>query len=267
MSLHRLNPVLGFYSWQQQRLARVPVLSPMLICVVEGEKRVGSATGEWVCQAGQWLVLPGAQEVEMQNRPDPHTRHYRAWCHSIPRDWLARWLAHYGTALPARLPQSTPVFRPSVAATEAFSRFHALSVPDGMPLHAVRMEHAWQGLMLALAADGRGSALFSVAHGTVRDQVLALLAFDPAHGWSVDEMAGRLAMSAATLRRRLSQEDSSFSALLADVRMERALGLVSSSALPLLQVAHACGYSSPSRFSAAFRQRFGVAPRALRQAA
>jgi AraC-like DNA-binding protein len=267
VSAHRLNPVLGFYSWQSQRLVRVPVLAPMLVCVLEGEKRVRSASGEWVCQAGQWLVLPAVQEVEMVNQPDPHTRRYRAWCHSIPHDWLTRWLAHFGAALPSLPRQTMPVFQPSPAAADAFTRFHTLCTAENGVLQQARMEHAWQGLMLELAADGKGASLFVASHGAVRDQVIALLAFDPAHTWSVGEMAARLAFSEATLRRRLAQEGTSFSGLLADVRMERALGLVNDRVVPLLQVALACGYTSPSRFSAAFRQRFGIAPSALRQVA
>ena len=31
-------------------------------------------------------------------------------------------------------------------------------------------------------------------------------------------------------------------------------------------IAHACGYASASRFAVRFRQRFGLSPRALRQA-
>ena len=41
--------------------------------------------------------------------------------------------------------------------------------------------------------------------------------------------------------------------------------VVNSGNQPLSDVAAACGYLSPSRFTAAFRQRFGVTPSQLRQ--
>jgi AraC family transcriptional activator of tynA and feaB len=43
-------------------------------------------------------------------------------------------------------------------------------------------------------------------------------------------------------------------------RLERAHRLLSSAGLPVTQVAHTCGFSSPSTFSRAFRVHFGVTP-------
>ncbi|MGM8060464.1 helix-turn-helix transcriptional regulator [Vogesella indigofera] len=259
-------PLFIFRSLQRQRLAQVPVLSTLLIAVEHGEKQLITASGRWHCPAGSWLVIPAGQTVEIVNQPAAPGG-YHAWTLAQPQAWLQRLLAQYGPQLPALpWPQDTPVFRPAPAAVAELARLQAL-LPQAQAgtLGAARAEHAWQGLMLALAEAQQGADLFRQPRQDVSAQVQSLLAFDPARDWQAGDIAAGLAMSSATLRRKLAAEATSFSTLLNEVRMERALGLVNASQQALTQVAAACGYQSPSRFSAAFRQRFGVSPSQLRQ--
>jgi AraC-like DNA-binding protein len=48
-------------------------------------------------------------------------------------------------------------------------------------------------------------------------------------------------------------------------RLERAHRLLATAGLPVTQVAHACGFASPSTFSRAFRAHFGITPSASRE--
>ena len=73
-----------------------------------------------------------------------------------------------------------------------------------------------------------------------------------------------MAMSEATLRRRLAADGTSFSALLTDLRMTRALGMLQTTDLPVGTIAAEVGYASASRFALRFRDRFGVSPSAIR---
>lgn len=70
-------------------------------------------------------------------------------------------------------------------------------------------------------------------------------------------------MSEATLRRRLAEEDRSFSEMTIDVRMAHALSLQSTDR-SVTQIAFDAGYESASRFAVRFRKRFGFAPTAVR---
>jgi AraC-like DNA-binding protein len=258
-------PLYIFRSLQRQRLARVPVLSTLLVAVEHGEKQLLTRHGSWHCSPGSWLVIPGGQEVDIINQPG--SQGYRAWTLVQPQHWLQRLLAQYGSQLPAPPWQdASPVFQPHADAVAALQQLQTLlPQAEAGTLGEARAEHAWQGLMLALAAARQGAALFRQPRQDVRAQIQSLLAFDPARSWQAADIARHLAMSPATLRRRLAAEHTSFSTLLGEVRMERALGLVNSGSQPLADVAAACGYLSPSRFSAAFRQRFGVSPSQLRQ--
>lgn len=63
-------------------------------------------------------------------------------------------------------------------------------------------------------------------------------------------------------RRHLGQTPAAYAA---GLRLDRARTLLQRSALPVTQVAGACGYATPSRFSAAYRTRFGMTPSAERR--
>ena len=49
-----------------------------------------------------------------------------------------------------------------------------------------------------------------------------------------------------------------------EVRLEAAMALLQGTGLQVSEIAARCGYDSHSRFSAAFRERFGYAPSHLR---
>ncbi|WP_226860676.1 helix-turn-helix transcriptional regulator [Dickeya dianthicola] len=67
-----------------------------------------------------------------------------------------------------------------------------------------------------------------------------------------------------TLNRRLSQEGNTIAACVRETRLEAAMALLQSSDRPVAAIALDVGYESHSKFTAAFRRRFGVVPSALR---
>ena len=96
------------------------------------------------------------------------------------------------------------------------------------------------------------------------DRVRRLVGSSPQADWTVERIAAAFATSASTLQRRLAQEGETVSQCLRDVRLETALVLLQSSTLQVSEIAARCGYESHSRFSAAFRERFGFPPSQLR---
>ena len=96
------------------------------------------------------------------------------------------------------------------------------------------------------------------------ERVRRLMAQRPQACWTLDEVASAFRQSASTLQRRLAKDSGSFSQCLREVRLETAMALLQESELQVAEVAARCGYESHSRFSAAFRKRFGFAPSHLR---
>jgi len=98
----------------------------------------------------------------------------------------------------------------------------------------------------------------------IEDRLRQMIESDTAFAWTLGQAARSFNMSEATLRRKLAAENTGFSEILSDTRMNRALGLIQTTTLPMAQIAFEVGYDSPSQFAARFKERFGVNPRHVR---
>jgi AraC-like DNA-binding protein len=76
----------------------------------------------------------------------------------------------------------------------------------------------------------------------------------------MSEVAKRLSLSEATLRRRLSEEQTTHKELLDRIRRDRALSHVEERHATLGEIGFRLGFSSPSAFGRAFRRWVGISP-------
>lgn len=117
-------------------------------------------------------------------------------------------------------------------------------------------------VLLLLAA--RGHRFAPQADIAWPERVRRLVAQRPHADWRVEHLAQEFHLSESTLRRRLEQSGTTLAALVREVRLEIALGLLQTTTLPVGEVAQRCGWESHSRFSAAFLERWGVSPSVVR---
>jgi AraC-like DNA-binding protein len=96
------------------------------------------------------------------------------------------------------------------------------------------------------------------------DDVRILLLARPGQFPGIDHVAGQLHVSVRTLRRRLSEEGSSFRSLLEEVRFQLAREYLLDTRLALAEIADLLGYTEPGNFSHAFRRWSGQSPRQYR---
>ncbi|MFD0949008.1 AraC family transcriptional regulator ligand-binding domain-containing protein [Paraperlucidibaca wandonensis] len=82
---------------------------------------------------------------------------------------------------------------------------------------------------------------------------------------SLDQAAAAQAMSARTLRRRLSDLGTSYQLMMEQMRRGRAVELLLHSDSTVDAIAQALGYGDPSNFGRAFRRWTGVSPRLYRE--
>lgn len=82
---------------------------------------------------------------------------------------------------------------------------------------------------------------------------------------TIDEVASTLGMSARTLKRRLSEEGTTFSAVVDEQRRERAERLLRSADQSIDAVAESVGYSDVANFTRAFRRWTGTTPASFRK--
>lgn len=100
--------------------------------------------------------------------------------------------------------------------------------------------------------------------GSLAERVVTQLLNSPHPFPNVEEVAAQLGMAGRSLRRRLSEEGTSFRGLLSDVRDRLARKYLEKSELTVEEVAHLLGYSEAAAFSRAFKSRCGLSPEPFR---
>jgi AraC-like DNA-binding protein len=97
--------------------------------------------------------------------------------------------------------------------------------------------------------------------GRVRDEVAAQLSVG---SLSMEVTAQRLAMSVATLRRRLEEEHATFSGIVDELRRQLAEGYLRDDQPTVSEVAFLLGFSDVAAFGRAFKRWHGISPTEFR---
>lgn len=78
--------------------------------------------------------------------------------------------------------------------------------------------------------------------------------------WSVNKVAKLLNVSSATLKRKLLMENTTFTDIFLDIRMNNAFILLRTTSLSISQISRNSGFCSVSHFCSCFRNYFGLPP-------
>jgi len=100
--------------------------------------------------------------------------------------------------------------------------------------------------------------------GVVSNRVQLLLMRNLDAPPAIDAVARQLAMSERTLRRRLQVENTSFRALLDQVRAEMANQYLHQTTLPVVEISRLLGFDNVANFRRAFKRWHGMPPQHLR---
>lgn len=227
--------------------------------VVSGHKRLSTPRGEARFSAGQAFAIPRATQWDMFNEPAPGGD-YEARLIAFSPEAIERFHHRFGQFA------ATPAVQgcASTSADEAFELTfsHAAAALVAHDTSFAIREHRAFEVLLLLAE--RGLVFAPMCELGWADRVHRLVSQRPHATWTVDSLAQAFHLSTSTLQRRLGDEGTSASRCVREVRLETAMALLQSSSLQVSEIAARCGYDSHSRFSAAFRQRFGYAPSHLR---
>lgn len=234
---------------------RLLVRQDCVMLVRRGLKRWHGGAQVLEAQAGMLLAAPRGVVADVTNQPDARGR-YEALAMIFPHELVAEAADPSGVA---RVPARAELLTPSAELREAFERAHR-SLADAQLSARLKWLRAAEVIELLRLAG----VVFDAVPPEVRERVARLIGSDPGHAWSAGEVAQALAMGDSTLRRHLAQAGTSVTDLLREVRLECGLGLLQGSTMSVTAIALAVGFQSPSRFSEAFRARFGFLPSLLR---
>lgn len=223
---------------------------------LEGTKRVHNSEHPLNITRGEVVLVTVPQALDVENVPDKSTGKYLAIGIPLQPNVLeaARQL------IPHRIGMSSK----TVAAISIEPFVDDLNAWLGAVVRgdSLRVYHAIVGLVLRIYEQGFHELLQPRAP-TLAGQIRTMISADPAKDWSSEEIEHSLAMSGATLRRRLAADGTNLRDVIAEARLSQAFALLSTTNLPVKTVALRVGYNSASTFSRRFCERYGVEPSRL----
>jgi AraC-like DNA-binding protein len=96
-------------------------------------------------------------------------------------------------------------------------------------------------------------------------EIRRLLGRNPGHYPPIEQAAAHLALGERTLRRRLSDEGTTYKQVVLDFRMELAASYLRNGSMTVQEAAYVTGYSDPSNFHRTFSKYHGETPSQYRQ--
>ncbi len=236
---------------------RVTAEAPILIRVEQGCKLIRWSSGQVLAEAGDAVALAAGGVFDITNRLSPEGRNEAFWV--VWDASLIRGIAVESTVQPIQnahlLRAMQPQLRVSYDAAVA-SLADPASFPETIARHKLREVLLW--------IEQTGFRFSLPDERSIGYRVRKLIASEVSKRWTSLEIAHTLAVSEATLRRQLAEQNVGLRELLQDVRMTTALTLLQSTDNSVLDVGLAVGYDSASRFAVRFRERFGFSPSAIR---
>lgn len=242
--------------------------TPWLVLVLEGQKRI-DAERTMFARTGQLIVPAVAREFNATNIPDPESGVYRALCIELVPDACVDFRKHHPDLADEWERWIGSDFRalvPDVCTVQALEHVCELMLTPSA--HGRVLHHRLEGLLLALLLHDRTRASIAVAaHSKARDDVVLavrhLIREAPEAASRAGELARKLGLSEATLRRKLAARGQSLRSLILDERMTVARTLLTDGRLSVSEVASRCGYVSPAKFSRQFTRAYGTRPSQL----
>jgi AraC-like DNA-binding protein len=263
MSAHEDRPgvVAQVVSRVEHRVRTLTVRDVLIGRIRAGRKTLVGARGEHVFAAGELFIVARGTQWDVINDPRPEGCYVAQIL--VPSQEVLR---QYHALLAAETPGAQPVrdctrARAAGELGEAFDR--ALAALQGQASAALCRHRLFEVLLLLAEA---GILPEPGDDDSWSDRVRRLIGQRPHADWTIDALAGHFHVSPSTLRRRIAEDGTTLGALVREVRLACGLALLQGTDLPVGEIAARCGYDSHSRFSAAFRQRYGFAPSRLRPA-
>lgn len=249
---HTHLPFAVYSSLKEQCIFNVPIIKPVLIVVLDGEKRLGK-DADVVCTAGNFIFLSNNPMLDMRNIPSE--REYFALLIEFEQQDFSVFNSRPKT------PQKYFVGTVEKNLQTLLQQFIEWSAFAPAELWPIRRAEILQYLDILGYHPVRAMA----GNASLSQKVHELVRINMAEDLGNTELCAHLAMSESTLRRKLQAEGTSVQDIKDQTKLGYGLHLLQTSADSIGSIAELCGYQSQSRFSERFKQRFGLTPSELRK--
>ncbi|MGI9948048.1 helix-turn-helix transcriptional regulator [Vibrio hyugaensis] len=241
-----------FRAEQLQKLRNVRIHSPSIIQIITGSKRLFWKESALDLSHSELLLCEASASLSFENLPQKGKFLSRMFSfHCLPTEAMLDLSISIG--------ESEEV--PTLAADKALQgTLNALFSFDQQSMSKETQTFWVMGLYQQFAERGVLHHLFVNANTTFSQKLSRYLAHSPGEEHTLEVVAGRFAMSRATMIRKLKQEGTQYREVLAEVRLNHALYLMQNGHYNVAMLAQLCGYQSEGRFSQRFKGKFGLTP-------
>lgn len=243
---------------QRYRINTLSVRDDLFVAVLRGRKSLHIPRETLSARQHEGIVIARGTQWDVTNDPDG-TRQYEALALSfgdtIVREFHALSASELGTV------KAAEVVKVDDELLAAMQRTLAPVLAKQMSRQL--LHHRIMEVLILLAE--RGLRFAPPQALSWADRVRRLVAQRPHGDWNVATLAETFHLSESTLRRRLEASGTTLAALVREVRLETALTMLQTTEWTIGDIARRCGWDSHSRFTAAFQQRWGVAPSLIRE--
>ena len=243
---------------QVYTLKTLTIRDDAFIAVLGGRKTLHAPHARLSADVQQGVMLARGTQWDVTNDPAGR-REYAALAIAFPAELIRECHALEAAAgLPeVDAAQVLAVDEELLAAVQ-----RTLPPVAARPLAGALLRHRVLEVLILLAQRGHR---FAPAESLPWPERVRRLVAQRLHAdWDVATLATAFHVSESTLRRRLEGCGTTLAALVRDIRLETALGLLQTTRLPVGEVAARCGWKSHSRFTVAFQERWGVPPSVVR---
>lgn len=253
-------PFSVYSSAGDQHLTNVPIVNPLLICVLGGQKELRSSasdsnmsSGEDICQSGEFVFLSNMPNIDMRNISQGSGYfalliEFQYSDFETLSDPAIEHISHFTGALEENL-------------CKALTQFVEWGIWAPQELWRFRR----QELLQLIYHLGHKQVCAIAEPPSMTHKVEKLIAKQLDSDITAEMVASTLALSESTLRRKLSAENTHFQAIKDRLRLGYGLHLLQTTDLAVGLIADQTGYQSQSRFTDKFKSLFGLTPSELRK--
>lgn len=245
-------PFSIYSSHQEQIITNVPIIKPLLIFILNGEKQLGKSK-PIECRSGTFVFLPNSLRVDMRNIP--HQEQYFAVLIDFEHEDFAE--------LPTESVPRAEYIQGDINSVITTALLQYIEFSSLAP--AKVMKYRKRELLEILYHVGYTEVSNISETLGLSEKVHSMISNDLTFEWPVDLIASNLFMSASTLRRRLKNEGENIQDIRNRARLGHGLHLLQTTQFNIANIAEQCGYQSQSRFTEQFKILFGMTPREIRK--
>jgi AraC-like DNA-binding protein len=261
ISVRRIASAAVFSSRQVDWFGDVTPPRPLIAVVLDGRKDVVHRGERTVLGEGDVLVAPAGVTYQATTSPSRRSHRYRVFCAELAPEAAAAFARAHPKLCASPALGAFEADRPHVVHAERVTLRALLHFADTLlegEAQPELVQHRLEDLLLSLSLQhGRPGAV----NGDVVLAARQVVRSAPERAWPTPAVAKALAMSPATLRRRLRTHGATLSTLRAEERMALAAMLMAQPDARVGDVAAQCGYGSASKFARQYRKWFGRAPK------